>query len=82
MVDLDVSLIWITLNATKDINQAVFDTLPTWVPAVKARGTKVALFGISGGFWRERPAVEKLLAEGVLYPVSYTHLTLPPILRV
>ena len=57
-------MVWITCDTTLAHRQAILNSLTDWVPEVKATGTKIVIFGVSGAHWNMTPAVRQLV-DGV-----------------
>ena len=60
-------MLWITCNVDSARHSAVLDTLANWVPAARARGKKVVLYGVKSSLWRTHAVVQDLLSKSVLY---------------
>ena len=60
LAESDYGLFWITFYQTHDRCKAVLDTLADWVPAVKARGKKVVIFGVTAKYWLSHARVRQL----------------------
>ena len=51
-VDSPFDMLWITVEWDNDGNGAIFDTLANWVPMVRDKGKRVALYGVKHSLWR------------------------------
>ena len=73
-------MLWITFDVDRARHKAILDHLADWVPAARAKGKKVVLFGVWSGIWREHKVVQDLLARRILYPSKHRacHRPLPP----
>ena len=67
LANTDYDMFWITMDNTVSLNTAIFDTLASWVPDVKAKGKKVVVYGVTARTWRNYPGVRQLLGDRVLY---------------
>ena len=45
-VDSPFNMLWITCDVHRAHHSAVLDTLANWVPAARAKGKKVVLYGV------------------------------------
>ena len=59
-------LIWLTLDSCGREVNAVLDALPSWVDRVKAEGTGIVMFGVSGKH-RRRPRVQQLIDTNIIH---------------
>ena len=73
-------MLWITFDVDRARHKAILDHLADWVPAARAKGKKVVLFGVWSGIWREHRVVQDLLDKRILYPSKHRacHRPLPP----
>ena len=60
-------MLWITCNVDSARHSAVLDTLANWVPAARARGKKVVLYGVKSSLWRTHAVLQDLIGKYVLY---------------
>ena len=60
-------MLWITCDVDSTRHNTILDTLVNWLPAARARGKKVVLYGVKNAVWRDHAAVQDLIDKGVLF---------------
>ena len=73
-------MLWITFDIDRDRHKAILDRLADWVPAARAKGKKVVLFGVRSSLWHDHTVVRDLLDKRILYASKHRacHRPLPP----
>ena len=59
-------MLWLTCDMADDRHTAVLNTLTNWVPAAKARGKKVVLYGVNKLLWRQHAGLQDLVSKDIL----------------
>ena len=65
--DSHYGMLWITCDVDRARHKAILDHLAHWVPAARAKGKKVVLFGVKSSIWRDHTVVQDLFDKRVLY---------------
>ena len=60
-------MLWITCDVNRACHSAVLDTLANWIPAARAKGKKVVIYGVKTPLWRDHAVVQDLLSKHTLF---------------